>query len=218
MRHYLLFLLFLLLMNTTQAQPKSRAALLLIETQNEWMHPKGKLNMALVEDQALLNNSIINIEKALHYARENNLTVIHIGLCFEPGYPELGQATGGLRQAIPKAATFQAHAFGTEFYESVQPLTGEFIASGRTGASAFTGSNLDTYLRNNKIDTLYLVGYATQVCVESTFRDAHEKGYDTWVISDATAAFNATQQQYFLDTIVHHFGHQLTTEAFTTSK
>lgn len=218
MRNYVFILFSSILMNTTHAQPKSKAALLLIETQNEWMHPKGKLNKALVEDQELLKRSIKNIEKALYYARENELTVIHIGLSFEPGYPELGQATGGLRQAIPNAGTFQVHAFGTEFYESVQPIAGEFIASGRTGASAFTGSNLDAYLRNNKIDTLYLVGYATQVCVESTFRDAHEKGYDTWVISDATAAFNATQQQYFLDTIVHHFGHQLTTDAFTSAK
>lgn len=218
MKKFVLLTLNLIFMMTMQAQTKEKAALLLIETQNEWMHPQGKLYKALVEDQALMQQSIQQIEKALTYARNHNLTVIHVGLSFTAGYPELGLATSGLRHAIPKAGTFQAGAFGTSFYETVQPIEGEFIVKGRTGASAFTGSNLDVYLRNNHIGKLFLVGYATHVCVESTFRDAHERGYHAVVLSDATAAFNATQQQYFLDEIVHHFGSQQTTEAFTSSK
>lgn len=93
-------------------------------------------------------------------------------------------------------------------------MDGEFVVAGRIGASGFTGSNLDAYLRNNKIENLYIVGYATHVCVESTFREAHEKGYNTYVIADATSAFNHTQQSYFLSEIVHHFGESLTTEEF----
>jgi nicotinamidase-related amidase len=50
--------------------------------------------------------------------------------------------------------------------------------------------------------------------VESTFRDGHEKGYNTYVISDATSAFNKVQQEYFLSEIVHHFGEHLTTSEF----
>lgn len=98
--------------------------------------------------------------------------------------------------------------------KTVKPLKNEFVVTGRIGASGFTGSNLDVYLRNNKIDNLYLVGYATHVCVESTLRDAHDKGYNTFIISDATSAFNKTQQNYVLNEIVHHFGEQLTTLEF----
>ena len=93
-------------------------------------------------------------------------------------------------------------------------MENEFIVTGRLGASGFTGSNLDTYLRNNKIENLYLVGYATHVCVESTLRDAHDKGYNTFLISDATSAFNRKQQDYVLNDIVHHFGEHLTTDEF----
>ncbi|NLU92354.1 cysteine hydrolase [Chitinophaga sp. Ak27] len=199
---------------TINAQEQTKSALILIETQNEWMHKDGKLYKALVEDREMMHHSITNIEKALDYARKNNIEVIHVGLRFEKGYPELANGKSGLRKAIPNAGTFPINEFGSQFYKTVKPIDGEFIVTGRVGASGFTGSNLDVYLRNNKIENLYLVGYATHVCVESTLRDAHEKGYNTFLISDGTAAFNRMQQDYVIREVVHHFGEHLTVEEF----
>jgi len=201
--------------NKINAQEQGKAALILIETQNEWMHTDGKLYKGLVKDKEMMQTSIANIEKALDYARKNNIEVIHVGLRFEKGYPELANGKSGLRKAIPNAGTFPINEFGSQFYETVKPIEGEFVVTGRVGASGFTGSNLDAYLRNNKIENIYLVGYATHVCVESTLRDAHEKGYNTYVISDATSAFNKMQQDYFLKDIIHHFGEHLTADEFT---
>lgn len=201
-------------MNYLQAQTKEKSVLILIETQNEWMHKDGKLYKALVKDKEMMHNSIANIEKALDYARKNNIGVIHVGLRFEKGYPELANGKSGLRRAIPNAGTFPINEFGSQFYETVRPIAGEFVVTGRVGASGFTGSNLDVYLRNNKIENLYLVGYATHVCVESTLRDAHEKGYNTFLISDGTSAFNRMQQDYVLSEVVHHFGEHITTKEF----
>jgi nicotinamidase-related amidase len=178
------------------------------------MHPDGKLYKALVTDKEMMHNSISNIEKAVAHARKNNIPVIHVGLRFEKGYPELANGKSGLRKAIPNAGTFPINEFGSQFYETVKPIEGEFVVTGRVGTSGFTGSNLDAYLRNNKIENIYLVGYATHVCVESTLRDGHERSYNTYVISDATSAFNRTQQDYFLNDIVHHFGEHLTTKEF----
>jgi nicotinamidase-related amidase len=196
------------------SQTKEKSALVLIETQNEWMHPEGKLRKNLIKDDKMMLNSIANIEKVLQYARENDFSVIHVGLRFEKGYPELANGKSGLRKAIPEAGTFPINEFGSQFYETVKPIEKEFIATGRVGASGFSGSNLDAYLRNNKIENLYLVGYATHVCIESTMREAHDIGYNTYIISDASSAFNKEQQDYFLKEIVHHFADQLTTEEF----
>jgi len=162
----------------------------------------------------MLHKSIENIEKVLEYARKNNIQVIHVGLRFEKGYPELANGKSGLRKGIANAGTFPVNEFGSQFYETVKPLDMEFVVTGRIGASGFAGSNLDTFLRNNKIENLYLVGYATHVCVESTLRNAHDKGYNTFLISDATSAFNQEQQNYVLKEIVHHFGEHLTSQEF----
>lgn len=201
-------------MKDIHGQTKPKSALILIETQNEWMHSDGKLYRALVTDKEMMHASIKNIEKALDYARLEGIEIIHVGLRFEKGYPELANGKSGLRKAIPNAGTFPINEFGSQFYDTVKPASGEFVVTGRIGASGFTGSNLDVYLRNNKIENLYLVGYATHVCVESTLRDAHERGYNTFLISDATSAFNKYQQDYVLNEVVHHFGEQLTTKDF----
>jgi nicotinamidase-related amidase len=198
----------------TNIKDLGKTALILIETQNEWMHADGKLRKLVVKDETLLLKSVGNIEKILNIARKNNVTVAHVGLRFEKGYPELANGKSGLRKAIPNAGTFPVNEFGSQFYQTVKPLETEFVVTGRIGASGFAGSNLDVFLRNNKIETLFLVGYATHVCVESTLREAHDKGYNTFLISDATSAFNQSQQDYVLNEIVHHFGEHITTEEF----
>ena len=217
MKTTFLIIITFLSMNSMQAQKKEKSALILIETQNEWMHPDGKLNKALVKDKEMMQTSIKNIEKLVAFARKEGIPVVHVGLRFEKGYPELANGKSGLRKAIPNAGTFPINEFGSQFYETVKPIEGEFVVTNRVGASGFTGSNLDAYLRNNKIENIYLAGYATHVCVESTLRDGHERSYNTYVISDATSAFNQTQQSYFLSEIVHHFGEHLTTKEFATN-
>lgn len=189
------------------------SALLLIECQNEWLSSQGKLHR-LVEDKALFDNSVVNIEKALAYARNTKIPVVHVGLRFQSGYPELANGKNGLHKIIPQVGTFPLNGSGSQFYEPFQPIDGEFVVTGRTGASGFSGSNLDVWLRNNKIEDVYLAGYATHVCVESTLREAHDKGYNPILLGDATSAFNQTQQDYVINEIVHHFGEHLTTSEF----
>ncbi|AFL98062.1 cysteine hydrolase [Ornithobacterium rhinotracheale] len=189
-------------------------ALLLIECQNEWLSTKGKLQK-LIEDKELFKSSIAKIAKVLHHARKLKMPIAHVGLQFQNGYPELANGKSGLNRVIPIVGTFPLNEFGSQFYEDFKPIEGEFIVTGRTGASGFAGSNLDIWLRNNKIEDIYLVGYATHVCVESTLREAHDKGYNPILIEDATSAFNKTQQDYVINEIVHHFGESITSEDFT---
>ena len=188
-------------------------ALILIECQNEWLSKDGKLNK-LIEDDGLFKDSVANIEKVLGFARDFGMPIAHVGLRFQIGYPELANGKSGLNKAIPEAGTFPINEFGSQFYDAFKPIKNEFIVTGRTGSSAFAGSNLDVWLRNNKIEDVYLVGYATHVCVESTMREAHDKGYNPILIEDATSAFNRMQQEYVLNEVVHHFGEHRTTADF----
>jgi biuret amidohydrolase len=120
----------------------------------------------------------------------------------------------GLRSAIPKIGSFPIDGKGSQFVEPFAPQKGEFVVQGRIGGSAFAGSNLDTYLRNQKIDTIYLAGFALHVCVESTLRVGHDLGYNTVVLEDACSAFNQNQRKHVLDDVVHHFGARRTVDEF----
>jgi nicotinamidase-related amidase len=191
----------------------NKSALVLIEYQEEWLGENSKLK-DLMKDQEQFENSRINSKRVLEYARKIGMNIAHVPLIVSNDYKELGKekATLGLRAAIQKAGTWQNES--KNFHKDFIPQKDEFIIGGRVGASGFAGSNLDTILRNNKIDNLFLTGYATNVCVESTLREAHDKGYNTYVISDATSAFTKEQKDFFEKHIIHHFGKILTTSKF----
>ncbi|ANM80403.1 MULTISPECIES: isochorismatase family protein [Serratia] len=197
-----------------QQQPKEeRAALVMIEFVNEWLDPQGKLH-GLIQDKRSLARSQEAGKRALEAARQAGMPVIHATLQLSPDYRELGRKPFGLRGAIPKAGTWQKQDKGWQFYPSFAPRSNEFVISGRAGASAFAASDLDNYLRGQGITRLYLAGYATHVCIESTLRAAHDLGYEPVILSDATAAFTAQQQQHVLNDVVHHFGWAMMTQAF----
>ena len=191
----------------------SDSGLVLIEFQEEWLNEQGKLHHLLLDKEQFIN-SLENAKKIIAAARNAEISIIHSGLSFSKGHKELGKAKQGLRAGIVRRETFLATAQGSCFSEPFKPQSDELVVSGRIGSSAFAGSNLDSLLRNNQIHTLYLMGYALHVCVESTLRAAHDLGYETILIEDACASFTAEQKRYVLNEVVHHFGKSITTQDF----
>ena len=86
---------------------KSKSALILIEYQRDWLDEDGKLH-SLLQDEQLLRTSLDSSKVALSAARKAGMTIVHVGLSFAQGYPELGRdAKYGLRKAIPAVGSFQ---------------------------------------------------------------------------------------------------------------
>ncbi|HFK5509428.1 TPA: cysteine hydrolase family protein [Elizabethkingia anophelis] len=78
---------------------------------------------------------------------------------------------------------------GFEFNEYVLPLDNEPIITKNVN-SAFIGTDLKERLDSERINTLVIVGITTNHCVSTTTRMAGNYGYETYLISDATAAFD----------------------------
>ncbi|EIJ40333.1 LOW QUALITY PROTEIN: nicotinamidase-like amidase [Galbibacter orientalis DSM 19592] len=81
---------------------------------------------------------------------------------------------------------------GFQFNENVTPLTGETCNNVITKNvnSAFIGTNLKKELEVLGVNTLVIVGITTNHCVSTTTRMAGNFGFETYLISDATAAFD----------------------------
>ena len=187
---------------------KNRSAFVFIEFQAEWLAEDGLLFQRLVQDKDAFLNAVSQAGLLLAAARRNSCTIAHAGLDLrdDPTYRLFGggQNVLGLRAAIPQAGTWTG--LGAAFVPPFIPLPGEFIVHGRSGASVLKNSTLDLFLRNNRIDTLFLTGFATHVCVEPTLRDAHDSGLNVFVVKDACAAFTRAQDEHFYQHILHHFG------------
>lgn len=78
---------------------------------------------------------------------------------------------------------------GCEFKPCAHPLPNEPIIQKHVN-SAFIGTDLKRLLDNQGVKTLVLVGLTTNHCVSTTARMAGNFGYDTYVVADATAAFD----------------------------
>ena len=78
---------------------------------------------------------------------------------------------------------------GFEFNDFVLPKSNEPIITKNVN-SAFIGTNLKEKLDDKKINTLVIIGITTNHCVSTTTRMAGNYGYETYLISDATACFD----------------------------
>lgn len=188
--------------------PTSRAALILVEFQGEWLDADAPLRRNLVEDQTAFDAAIATAADLVQVARRHHFPIVHAGLDLrgDPRYALFGGGAGkaGLAGAIPQAGTWTGER--TAFREPFVPGRGEFASIGRSGGSVLKHSTLDPYLRHNDIRTLFFCGFATHVCVESSLREAHDMGLDGWIVADACAAFSRAQHDHVIEHVVHHFG------------
>lgn len=83
---------------------------------------------------------------------------------------------------------------GTSFKEMIQPVKGEKVFSKNVN-SAFIGTELETYLKEQCIKSVLITGLSTQHCVSTTTRMSGNLGYNTYLVSDATAAFGITDHK-----------------------
>lgn len=77
---------------------------------------------------------------------------------------------------------------GVAIKDEVKPLPGEPLFQKQVN-SAFIGTDLEEQLRRRGCDTLIIVGLTTPHCISTTARMAGNLGFATYVVSDATAAF-----------------------------
>jgi len=147
---------------------QGRPALLLIDLQQGFEEKEyygGERNNPQAEQ---------NAQKLLAYWRANELPLFHIQ------YSSIS----------PKSPLFPEKA-GYAFMKEVQPLPGEPVLV-RSVNSAFINTDLQAQLDAQGINTVVVIGLSTEHCVSTTTRMAGNLGYHTYVISDATAAFNKT--------------------------
>lgn len=141
-----------------------------------------------------------NAAELLKLWRNNKLPVFHIKHC----------------SSIRTSLLNELNA-GNEFKDIVKPIEGEPIIKKNVN-SAFIGTDLKERLDNLKISKLVIVGLTTDHCVSTTTRMAGNFGYDTFLVSDATATFNkkGVDGQNYSAEIIHETALASLNEEFAT--
>jgi len=119
-----------------------------------------------------------------------------------------------LRQLrLKEVPAFTTEDFEFKVLDELKPQRGELVIPKAT-RSAFTGTSLDHRMRMSGIETIVVVGVATDVCVSSTARGAWDLGYKVIMIDDASATFTEEDQIYTMRNWAAFFGKVMDTDEF----
>lgn len=178
----------------------ARSALLVIDVQNDYCHPKGALGRHGA-DLGSVEPALANIRRLIEAARAAGAIVIFIR-----NWHQAWTNSPGWRARVPRQSeAAQAGSWGAEFY-GVAPTSGEPVID-KQRYDAFIGTPLDSALRALGRATLVMTGFGTNVCVESTARHAVFLDYHIVFTSDATGtADGQPAHEATLATIARHFG------------
>lgn len=170
-----------------QQTDPARTALMLVDLQNDFLHPEGAYGRAGQTSQAIavLPARVRPLADALR-ARGGWVVSTHFTLVpGKGGAPFISEHLARMRPFLAKG-DFTPGSWGQALVDELQPadLTVEKVAY-----SAFYQSRLEFVLNRAGIDTLLFAGIVTQGGVASTLRDAHVRDFNTVILTDGCASF-----------------------------
>src|ERR1700712_1421827 len=173
----------------------AHAALIVVDMQNAYASEGGYLDLAGF-DISGAQAAIEAIAVALRAARAAGMTIIYFqnGWGAEdveaggPGSPNYhkSNALKTMRQRPELAGTLLAKGgWDYALVDALTPQPGDIVIP-KPRYSVFFNTNIDSFLRSRGIRNLVFTGIATNVCVESSLRDAYHLEYFGVVLADAT--------------------------------
>jgi biuret amidohydrolase len=173
--------------------PRS-CALVIIDMQRDFVDPGG-FGEALGNDVSLLRKAIAPIRKVLEAARERRMLVVHTREGHRPDLSDLPQSKklrGRLKNGIgdpgPMGRILVRGEYGHDIVDELKPAPGEPVVD-KPGKGAFYATDLDSMLHNRGIRSLVVCGVTTEVCVNTSVREANDRGYDCLVLEDCVGSY-----------------------------
>jgi len=190
----------------------TRTALLLLHWQNELVKPEGKLYGPLSK---LLHaaHTVEHTMAVLKASRKRKMLITYINVSHRPGYPEISKRPAPLAAGLIKTQAFLRGTWGTEIIDELTPLKDEIVIFNHS-TSAFIYTELDLLLRNHGITDVVLTGLATNWVVESTARDAFNRGYSVYTLGDCCYGSSEEAHNYSLANILPMLGVVIDSKAY----
>jgi len=188
-----------------QFDPTS-CALVIIDMQRDFVDPGG-FGEALGNDVSLLRKAIDPIKRLLAAARRVGMLVIHTREGHRPDLADLppakkarGKFKTGIGDKGPMGRILIRGEYGHDIIDALKPKAGEPVVD-KPGKGAFFATDLETMLKNRGIKQLVVCGVTTEVCVNTTVREANDRGFDCLVPEDCVASYFPAFQKAALEMI-----------------
>jgi biuret amidohydrolase len=185
---------------TIAAQPgpfsfdAKHTALVMIDMQRDFIEPGG-FGATLGNDVSLLEPVVPAAAALIDWCRKKGVLVIHTQECHRPDLSDCPPAKRlrgkpSLRIGDPGSmGRILIHGEpGAGFVPQLLPQAGDIVIA-KPGKGAFYGTDLGEQLTARGITHLLFGGVTTEVCVQTTMREANDRGYECLLIEEATGSY-----------------------------
>ena len=169
-------------------------ALLIIDMQRDFLEPGG-FGDAIGNDVSRLQAIVPTIKQLLEAFRAQQLPIFHT---VEGHLPDLsdcpvskqkrGQSKLRIGDVGPMGRILVLGEPGNAIIPELEPFPGETVIT-KPGKGAFFHTNLNSLLREKDITHLIVTGVTTEVCVQTTMREANDRGFECLLVEDATESY-----------------------------
>jgi len=171
-----------------------RTALVIIDMQRDFLEPGG-FGETLGNDVSLLNAAVPPLKAVLAAARDAGILIIHTREGHRPDLSdappakvERGSPSKRIGDPGPMGRILIRGEPGHDIVKELYPIDGEPVID-KPGKGAFYQTDLHLMLRNCAIENLIVCGVTTEVCVNTTVREANDRGYRCVVLGDCCASY-----------------------------
>jgi len=171
-----------------------RTALIIIDMQRDFLE-LGGFGETLGNDVSLLKAAVAPCQVVLEAARGAGMLVIHTREGHSPDMHdappakvERGSPSKRIGDPGPMGRILIQGEAGHDIIDELYPIAGEPVVD-KPGKGAFYATNLGLILSNRGIENLLVAGVTTEVCVNTTVREANDRGFRCIVLSDCCASY-----------------------------
>ena len=186
--------------------PFDRVALIAIDFQRDFMEAGG-FGEALGNDVSQLRAIVPTVQRLFAEFRVRQLPIIHTLECHKPDLSDCppsklqrGNCALKIGDRGPMGRILVSGEPGNDTIPELAPLPGENVIR-KPGKGAFYNTDLRDILQARQITHLILAGVTTEVCVQTTMREANDRGYECLLVEDATASYFPQFKQATLEMV-----------------
>ncbi len=172
----------------------SKTALVIIDMQRDFLEPGG-FGATLGNDVTQLASAVGPCQAVLKAARGADLLVVHTREGHLPDLSdapiaklERGAPTLRIGDPGPMGRILIRGEKGHDIVKELTPLDEEIVID-KPGKGAFYATGLDEVLQKYGVENLLVCGVTTEVCVNTTVREANDRGYRCVVLADCCASY-----------------------------
>lgn len=172
-------------------------ALIIIDMQRDFLLPGG-FGEALGNDVSATKAIIPQVQKVLEKARELGMFVIHTREGHRPDLSDVPfskmKRCSDIGKPGPMGRILVRGEYGHDIVDELKPIDGEPVID-KPGKGSFYQTDLELVLQNKGIKSLLVAGVTTHVCVQTTIREANDRGFECLMLEDCCAAFDEKDHQ-----------------------